>query len=288
VYSDKLFDSIAEGGDFQAFGSADDLRAYIGWYHRDVDPAFGCPITRVFADHRLDDDQARDWLLQQVQQLAPTLGNDADLMVDPCYPSIARAWLDAGFRISSVMLVGRTELALQRLMQHKNPTPDLTHLGLTMRQAQPEDVDELVELRRVVFAAEPEWCWFGAGPGALEHFRERFLNAPADRGGVTEVIMDGDRIVGTCDADWSVNPMWGSLGGFGLIFRRSIRGQGVAKTAYRRMLQNLVDHDIPLFRGSTAQPAVMGLAALMERRLSGWTLRRDEYFEAGHWGQLNP
>jgi len=236
--------------------------------------------SRDLVIHRRESPATLDWLRQVLSEAAP--GWPAHLQVAvPTWDTALRALLEElGLGIQSVLLTGRVDQALARLVEARDPPRDLTHLGLTIAEAAPDHAEGVVALRRQVFTAEPQYCWFGALPGFLEAARAG-LSDPEFHG-ERRVILDGERVVGFLSCTYSDDdPHHGRSGGMDLILDASIRGRGVSIVAYRLLLETMAAHGTLWIKGTTAQPPVFHLGRLMGRQPYIVTLSGRGFFPPG-------
>ena len=81
---------------------------------------------------------------------------------------------------------------------------------------------------------------------------------------------------------------WGHSAGLDIMLHPLIQRQSVVKTVYRLMLESMIERDVKVYKGGTAQPAVMGLGKLMERPLFSWVLRKKTAFTPSHFSPYLP
>jgi GNAT superfamily N-acetyltransferase len=239
----------------------------------------GAPAQMVWVDH-LDTPKAQAWAYDHL--LALYRSPHFECSLDAGYPALRHALLRAGVGIDSVSMLGDTRDALRRLLADRPVAR--THDAVTIRALQPADIDAVVGLSRQVFTQTPEYCWFGALPLFLE---ERAADLAAAREGVHEVLCRGDRIVGYWSADISMSNFWGRSAGMDFVLLPEVQGVGLARVGYRRLLEQLVDAGVEVFRGGTNQPPVMHLARVMGRRPWQYWMRTQVPFSADHFAPLD-
>lgn len=171
----------------------------------------------------------------------------------------------AGFRIHSEILAGETEKALRRLLKAKNPPLKIE--GLEIRPLKLKELPSAMRLQKRLFSRIPDRGFFSHTTYRLrsdEKDMRAIIKNP--REGRIYGIFRGKRLMGFFGVFVHSHAALGSSGGFSLNFDFPIQKKGVAKTAYRHMLEYLVKRKVPTFQGGTSQPAVKGLADIMGRR----------------------
>ncbi|MCA9546168.1 MAG: hypothetical protein KC613_17305 [Myxococcales bacterium] len=247
-----------------------------GWHGRSYVSALG--------DADPDDAEAVAWLGRALAELALHRSGEYLLDLDVAYRAALPALASVGVGVDSVVLVGEPREALERLVAHRDPPPDLRHLGLQLGRLRRPHLGAAVALRRRVFAAEPQWAWFGAWPEHLARIEAAWAEACEDRASLLYAIHAGDQLVGVCHASIQEDtPWWGRKAGMDLVFDPSIQGRGVIWTVYRVLLERLTRRGVAAFVGGTAQPAVMRLAALMGRWPRSLNLRSQPSLPLAHF-----
>lgn len=256
--------------------------ALVLWY--EPESWYGAPVQRCLVDYELDDAEAREWLLDALSARAPELGGDFDLALDAHYAPALDRLLGMGFHVDSVTLLGDPARSLAHLVGRYDPPRRLTHLGLQIEPMRTQaQADAVLELKRTTFAREPQFCWFGANEAYLDAER-RALEQPAEPGTVRWVVTDGARVLGFVGSDLQPdNALWGRCAGVDLVLAPEIRRRGIVKTAYRRLLEHWLAHEVDVFKGGTSQPAVLGLGALMDRTHLATYVRARGYFPPEHF-----
>ena len=65
------------------------------------------------------------------------------------------------------------------------------------------------------------------------------------------------------------NPLLGCCAGVGIALDETVQGRGMGRLAYRLLLERMIQMGVRVFRGTTANPAVIALAHRMRRPLRG-------------------
>ena len=173
--------------------------------------------------------------------------------------------------------------SLERLLSVKKPMPNFQAAGLTHEPMTEKHLDEVVDLRRRTFMAQPAYCWFGAHPSHLEKYRQTMLRElQGDHW--WWVVLDGKEVVGNFGSTVAPrNQLWGPGGGIEVVFEPKIRGRGLATTAYCLTLKGLKGKGLSVYKGATAQPAVMALGQIMGRQFQQIHLRSPADFSPAHF-----
>lgn len=254
--------------------------------HRDPGSWYGAEICAVAIGVAPDAPDAPAWIVDQLRALGDLGPIDLNVLAAwrPVIDAILAA--DLGLGVDSVVLVGDPRAALTALIARHDPPTELTRWGLTAGPLRDEaEVDAAIELKRRVFTAHPRYCWFGARPRFLARERADLLHRlddPSDDLG--EALRRDGQLVGLVglhlDPD---NAFWGRTAGVDLTLDPSLWGQGLAKTLYRRGLTRLVEHDVRVFKGGTAQPPVLALGRHMGRAPMSVYLRPGTPFDRAHF-----
>lgn len=254
--------------------------------HRDPGSWYGAEIHAVAIGAAPDAPDAPAWIVDQLRALGD-LG-PLDLNVPLAWRPVIDAILaaDLGLGVDSVVLVGAPAPALAALIDRYDPPADLTAWDLTAGPLRDEaEVDAALALKHRVFAAHPEYCWFGAHPRFLARERADLLlrlDDPTDELG--EALRHDGRLVGLVGLHVEDDdPCWGRVAGVDLTLDPTLWGRGLAKTLYRRGLTRLVERGVQVFKGGTAQPPVLGLGRQMGRAATAVYLRPRVAFDRAHF-----
>jgi len=188
-----------------------------------------------------------------------------------------------GLGIEALELLGDTGPSLERLLAEKKPAQNFRAAGLSHVPMALEHLDAVVDLRRRTFTAHPEYCWFGAHPKHLEKYHQN-MKQELQEDHWWWVLLDGDNVVGNFGSTVAPNnQLWGPRGGLEIIFESQYRGRGLATTAYCLTLKGLKAKGLPIYKGATAQPAVLALSKTMGRQVQQIHLRSNADFEPDHF-----
>lgn len=203
--------------------------------------------------------------------------------LSPAHVDLIPTLYELGLGIDALGLIADTNEAMLSL-QRRYPHPSQPQaLGLTLEVLEQNALDDVIALRRRIFAEVPQYCWFGANEGHLTFHRTR-LETDIQRPHAWFVLRKEGEVVGHFGSAISTeNPIWGPIGGLELYFDPAIRGLGLANFAYRQTLETLSEGGARLFRGITAQPPVMHLGKKMGRRLFEIHLKHAPFFRPSHF-----
>lgn len=274
----------------------DRLRGYMMLWRQPMS-WYGSPVQYCALDFDWSDSRAVMWATQKLLEIGARLDDDCELMLSARYHSILGVALGAGFGIDSVILLGDPKRSLDRLMERYNPPARLGALNLDVRPlSQRREVDYIIKLKREYFTAHPEFCWFGAREEHLEQQREELLRQVlVTRNRRSTEAPSGDHVEqwviyreGTFLGNFSYTAsqesvQWGRSAGLDIMLHPLIQHRSVVKTVYRLMLESMIEQSVRVYKGGTAQPAVMGLGRLMERPLFSWVLRKHTAFSPEHF-----
>ena len=232
-----------------------------------------------------DDEVALRWLNATLAELAQCFDRRTFTLALPPHlrallPGLARR--DVG--ISSVRLVGEPQVALARLCSAQAIARDLAAHSVEIRPLVAGAIPAVLDLRRRIFAAQPQWCWFGADRSFLKGEARRLRLAVHDPLNTLEVLWRDAEVVGFAAMQPSHRAGIGAVAGMDLLLAPALRGRGVVKTLYRRLLEAAVARSVPYFAGHTAQPAVMALGRRMGRVSTTLDLRRAPHLPPGWFG----
>ncbi|MCA9618347.1 MAG: GNAT family N-acetyltransferase [Myxococcales bacterium] len=228
---------------------------------------------RGLVEARLGDDEALAWCAEQLREMAPTLDPSFSVVIDPAHAGVISLLRDTRLQPRMRLLHGPPGRALEGLRSGGIPAETLHGLTVEPFDA-PRHLEAIVALLRDVFTERPE---LGMLPPALavtpaiqarlDDFSRENLR---DESSEVLVVMHGDQVVGQASAHVRQDDLVGRVGGVAIALAPSVRGRGVGKALYEKLLERLVAQDVDLLRGRTANPAVIHLAAVMGRELRGF------------------
>ena len=272
-------------GDIRVFAPDGEARAVLicGAHDSEV---FGSTVDELKVHFAPGDEVARRWVEVQLPSLSWASDRTHTMSLAATHHALLPALLYHGLGIDSVELLGNTQTSLTRLVERYDPPGDFQAAGLRYVPLREDLLEAATALRETVFSRLPEYCWFGASEGHLRSYRTRMateLRGPH----LWFALLEADRVVGVFGSSISPhNPLWGPRGGLEFIFDEKFCGRGLVKTAYRIGLEGLIDAGLPVYKGATAQPAVMSLGQLMERELQLVHLRSGAHFGREHFAPL--
>ncbi|MCZ7682917.1 MAG: GNAT family N-acetyltransferase [Sandaracinaceae bacterium] len=251
------------------------IRGVIAWRH-DPSPWYGAPVSSVAIDYDACDER---WIEATLDEELPRMEADLDLVLDVAHTHAYRALRARGVGVGSVQLFGRPELALAKL----GPASAVDLIPM-----QRAHVGGVIDLFRRTFEAEPQYCWFGANRGFLEHMQKEIERDLARTSHGQRVWLDGDRVVGHASATVRDDPLWGRTAGMSIAFAPELRGRGLLRGVYRHLLEAAVENGARTMKGGTSQPPVLRLAARMERPVYALVMRRAAAFPESHFAPYLP
>lgn len=253
--------------------SKGDLKAHVG-YANIYSPFFGQVTERCLFQFDIDDPDAFRWMEQRVRDHIPDAHDLSSLTLPLAYRGLWPAFREKGFGIGEVHFGGFARTAHERLRKHsqEKPSVSLVDLGLELSPlTDPEDIPGISELRLEVFTDEPDRCWFYRNPGVKEKFeaftRDRITN------GRQWKITASEKIVGFFGYGLIDRNYFGREVAMDFAVHRSLHGLGIGRLAYEIMLDQMLVDDVTYFSGSTANPAVIHLAQIMQRPIDRFALR---------------
>lgn len=261
------------------------LRAAVVWTVT-TEPTLGVTEARCSVDYDLAEPGAFEWTVHTLEARRSRLGAGRALVLDVAYEPLLPVMQRLGVNVQSLVLHGRPREALQSWSRHRGLDkrwPDPAALGLAvepLRRA--EQVEQIVALRRDYFRAheqhspiKPAEELDAALQAAIdEHVRQK-LSAHLDEATPSHfVVLQQARLVGSFGLRISEqHPFFGPrCAGVEIALDPSVHGRGVGTLAYKRLLELMIERDVGIFKGITANPAVIHLARLMRRPLRGYKL----------------
>lgn len=246
---------------------------------------FGKPLINGDFEFSLERPESVDELLGWLAARSEVTHEHFIIHLGHAYGPLLARLQGLGLGLEAIVVIGEVKASLERLMAALDPPSDLTHLGLSLKSlSTAQEVDAVIELKRLVFSAHPESCFFGAWPSYLACEREALLEGLRSTDPTWLIVRGGD-VLGYFSAHLSQKPpFWGSRAGLDVILHPSIQGQGIIKTVYRHLLSELAARGVQAFIGGTSQPSVMGLSKIMEREILEYIVRPHASFDLEHFG----
>ena len=267
-----------------------------GWRVFDLSDPRACLVWRADPIHTCfqalavlpsDDLAAAQWVDEQVVDTV-LRSEDRFLLTAAasCRPLIDRLYA-RGCGIRAIELLGQCTVALERLVEAYDPPRDLTHLGLDLRFLVCEsDSWRAASLLNACLRSDDRSAGWVDDLGYIVDWWFRKISAVADMGFGNNV-------------DWLIERDGKLLGLFGfvtgpfpphleIVLAPEIRGKGIAKTAYRLILEHLIDSDRKRFLGITHQSAVLGLGRLMQREPVRLVIGRNSPAPRAHFARFFP
>lgn len=228
--------------------------------------------THCIVHRRWGDPGALAWCRSVLADRIPEHDERLQITLPIADGELRAALFELGLGINAVNLAGRVPQAHAALVRAYDPPHEVP--GLRIRPLEPSDADHVLALRERVFGAEPVYAWFATHPEHQARIRETILRD--DWVGVRQVVEVHGQVRGLFESYRRPQcPHHQSSASTGLIFDASLRGRGLAKVAYRRILEDLMAHDIAWIKGTTGRRSVMHLGRVMGRGATGVILRRN-------------
>lgn len=276
-----------ESGESHAWISKGECRAVVlrGF---EVSEPFGFETEILDVNLCPNDNEALVWAQEKLLQLPPIGDQIRTLSLSGVHQALLPTLFQTGLGIDAVGLLGDTASSLAKLLEAKNPAQDFSAAGLNHVPMAVEHLNEVVALRRRTFLDQPEYCWFGAQESHLKKYHQN-MEQELQEDNLWWVLLDENKVVGNFGSTVAANnQLWGPRGGLEIIIEPQYRGRGLAKTAYRLTLEGLHEKKLPVYKGATAQPAVMALSKIMGRQLQQIHLRSNAYFQRAHFKPFVP
>ncbi len=253
----------------------------------------GAAESRCVVEIRPGDAEARRWAGAMVQRLAPGFDTALSLTLDVAHEPLLPALAEADLHLQLLVLWGDPEASLRRLTETERPSPDLETHGLSLSPLRDaEQVDQILELRKRYFSENPEHGALNAQRAITEEVQaaiDQFVggqlrDAAASPLGTHFVFARENEILGSFELNLDQDhPLFGVCAGVGIMLHPSIHGLGLGRLAYRTLLERMVALKVRVFRGITANAAVIHLARRMKRPLRGFKLGLGQRFGPEHF-----
>ncbi|MFC2171761.1 GNAT family N-acetyltransferase [Acidobacteriota bacterium] len=242
----------------------------------------GLDNTHCHLDFRQGDLEAQAWGADMLCDWIPRLDDSFVLMLDPVYRSLLPTVTQAGLRVQALLLHGRPEEALRAIGGPPNRERLLDEGGLSIEPlSSSEQVEHLVRLRHRYFTTHPQHSPMStqrqideSQQAQINEFvRKKLLKSVQTKSDTQFVVLQGTEVMGGFGLILHEhNPTLGFCAGVEIFLDPSVHGRGVGTLAYRILLQRMIELGVRVFKGTTANPAVIHLARKMKRRLRGWKL----------------
>lgn len=254
------------------------LFGVLAWKH-DPEPWCGEPVSAVALDYDPRWSGADAWLAEVLDDELPRMEADLDLLLDARHDAARHALRARGVGVDSIVLLGRPEVALARLIE----TGTSNEPAVQLVPLEEEHIDPLMALERETFTREPQFCWFATNEQALARMRDGLFHALSAADPMLSVVIADGRPRGLVQASLRDDALWGLTAGMSLLLAPELRGRGFARPIYRALLERMVEHGARTFKGGTNQPGVIRLGALMGRKLHAFVMRRGAPFPESHF-----
>lgn len=233
-------------------------------------------LKRMFLpDYEVTDRAALSWSKKQLLSWAPGFKTGDSVFLPAAYRGLLPLLLKQGFHIESVMLEGDPARALRAAKKF----PDVDLGRLKVRKVAARDIPAIQLIHKVEFGRNPHFGSFCASPGFLRNLKKEILLELRQETHSHYVFTRKGKVLG-----YFATSAHGPHAGITFAFSRAIQGRGLVKHAYLILLTDMVAKGAKLFRGGTAQPAVLRLGKKMGRKLTVYMLEYGPgHFPAEHF-----
>jgi hypothetical protein len=226
----------------------------------------------------LGDAGAVAWVVETMRALTPTFADTLEISLPATYEALLQPLAAIGLHARLQHLHGCPRVALREL--RANPI-DRNALGADYRMeplTTARQIDAILLMMAHHFRAHPTAGFFGPRVALTDDLQRRIdkhvgtllEGALADRTAI--VVVRGKHVVGYGSSHVRIDPLLGRVGGMALGFSAEIRGRGISKLVYEKLLERMVELDVAVMKGRSANPAVLHLAERMKRPVRGWQL----------------
>jgi hypothetical protein len=242
-------------------------RAFVGIWTSPKDETTHCMVHRGWQD-----EGALAWCKSVLRDRIPERGETLEITLPVADLALRETLACLGLGLNAVNLAGRVPQAYARLIAAYAPPQSMAGVGL--RDLAPADADAILALRERVFGAEPAYNIRANTHDTKTRVRATILRD--DWTGLRKVLEVDGEIRGLIEGFRRPTcPHHQSSASTGLMLDASLRNQGLAKLAYRLILEDLLAHDIAWIKGTTGRRSVMHLGRVMGRGPTGVILRRN-------------
>lgn len=262
AFHQRFVDSAQQRGELLNYRA----RAFVGIWRVPEQETTHCIVHRGWQD-----EGALAWAKSVLRDRIPEQDEGLEITLPVRDEALRQTLMDLGLGLTAVNLAGRVPLAYQRLMAAYPPQPIS---GFTLRDLVPSDVDAVLAMRERVFGAEPAYNVRANTADTQARVRATILRD--DWVGLRQVVEVQGQLRGLIESFRRPQcPHHISSSSTGLMLDTELRGLGIAKQAYRLILENLMAHDIAWIKGTTGRPSVMHLGQVMGRGPTGVILRKS-------------
>jgi hypothetical protein len=243
----------------------------IAFYLRYSDDEFVTGTQTVFVGHLPRHKQGIDVLTKMMSSDKRFFNEKTFLKLPPLSSDLVPFATKLGFSMSGVVLTGGRSAAAKGLA--KIPAPrSLKSLGLTTRRISTlKEINQAISIQRREFSRNPQFGWIIGSRAFNQMIRNIMIQQLSDKNQsmVSWVIVDkNEKVWGFYSMFIRMkDPLWAPSAVLGIILHQKIQGRGIVKYIYTHLLKEMKSRNIVHFMGSTAQPAVMGLAKVMQRNI---------------------
>lgn len=252
-----------------------------GWlWWENEHPVFGVSVPEFILELDTENPDALRWVRDLLRSRRMQFPENTTAILSSRYAFLIPELSVAGLALDCIELLGDCAQGIAVLGAPLSHQP----YGLVWRPLRSrEDLFGVLELRRRVFEELPQYAWFAASTEHSRVFRDRIEKEMNDDH-LWQVLVKHGEVLGFVGSSVVLeNPFWGPRGGVELVLDAKLRGRGLGKEAYRRILKGLLEKGCPIYKGVTANPSVLHLAAQMGREMVGFHVRAGATLPQRHF-----
>lgn len=179
-----------------------------------------------------------------------------------------------GLQIEDYYLVGKTKVALRSIKAHIETKKLCIPRDIILSNlSTPQQIDQIIRIKRSTFRKYPQFCWFGHFAKYLESEKKELSGllalSPKKRQKKAKVIVattPRGKVLGFGSSFfYPKDRLFRSCGGMDYCLSEDIQGYGIGTLITRDLLQALSKNSIPIFTGHTSNPAIIRLGKITER-----------------------
>jgi RimJ/RimL family protein N-acetyltransferase len=280
----SALEEITQNGTKESFtsGSAEAFFCYYEGFSQMFQRNMGNLIILMNSN----DDACVSWIVSRVRDLRSSMHKDTYFDLPSSYMKLLPHLIGLNFNIDAVELLGQPAEGLRELSLDQT-IPNFTNCGYTLgRLASLEDIDAIINLKSEYFQKHPEFCWFFDRQEIFQRERKLLMEKLRQKHAGTYVLRDHTGVVGTFGFDYDQDS-WTC--GMDFAFHPKLHGRGLGKAAYQHLLQQMVRENVNVYRGSTANPAVLRLGKRLKREATYFHLRSGHgHFPPEHFQDFFP
>ena len=213
---------------------------------------------------------AKKVLLTHRQQFA----GECHMILSATYKSLLPTLKRCGLFIDTLQLWGKTSVACEQLSKKNVALPE----GWSFKELKsPAQVTQFLKLCQRVFKKYPEHAFFALYPEFLKMQKKNMLNMLKQkrkkRNVMFKFLYHGKKMVGSCSATYQDKMLGVRMGGADYHLDLDYIGKGVGTILYAEVFKFYAANKVVLYRGNSANPAVLNLSKQFKRNTHAIFLR---------------